>query len=85
MNGTRTCDQIYSTFVVSFSGGTMIASLIATDNDNTSPGDSGGPWSFGTIADGGHRGDQWIWFGWRNIFSRAALFPAALGVEVMTS
>jgi hypothetical protein len=84
VNGNRSCDRIYSTFVISFSGGSLIASLIATDNDNTSPGDSGGPWSFGTIADGGHRGDQWIWFGTRNVFTKAALFPAALGVEVMT-
>jgi hypothetical protein len=84
VNGTRSCDQIYSTFVISFSGGSLIASLIATDNDSTSPGDSGGPWSFGTIADGGHRGDQWIWFGTRNVFTKAGLFPAALGVAVMT-
>lgn len=83
MNGNRSCDQIYSTFVNSFSGLTLVSSLIATDNDSTSPGDSGGPWSFNTIADGGHRGDQWIWFGTRNVFTRAALFPAALGVEVM--
>ena len=77
------CDQIYSTFVVSWSNWSLVANLIATNNDNTSPGDSGGPWSFGTIADGGHRGDQWIWFGTRNIFTRAALFPTALGVAVM--
>jgi streptogrisin C len=84
INATRSCDQIYSTFVNSLSGLTLVSSLIATDTDNTSPGDSGGPWSFGTIADGGHRGDQWIWFGTRNVFTKADLFPAALGVEVMT-
>ena len=83
VNAVRSCDQIYSTFVVSWSNWSLVANLIATNNDNTSPGDSGGPWSFGTIADGGHRGDQWIWFGVRNIFTRAALFPTALGVAVM--
>ena len=83
VNAVRSCDQIYSTFVVSWSGFSLVANLLATNNDNTSPGDSGGPWSFGTIADGGHRGDQWIWFGTRNVFTKAALFPTALGVAVM--
>ena len=80
MQGTRSCDQIYSTSVSSNGAG----NLIATDDDSTVGGDSGGPWSFNTIADGIHKGDKWIWFGTRNVFSRAGNLPAALGVEVMT-
>ena len=38
----------------------------------------------GTEATGSHRGDQWIWFSYRNVFSVADLFPAALGVTVQT-
>jgi streptogrisin C len=80
MQGTRSCDQIYSTSVSSNSA----SNLIATDNDSTVGGDSGGPWSFNSIADGIHKGDKWIWFGTRNVFSRAGNLPVALGVEVMT-
>ena len=84
VQGTRSCDRIYSTSVSSTVNGRTASNLVATDNDNTVPGDSGGPWSFSTIADGIHRGDKWIWFGTRNVFSKADLLPAALGVEVMT-
>lgn len=80
MQGTRSCDRVYS---VSVSSGSS-SNLVAMDNDNTVNGDSGGPWSFGTIADGIHKGDKWIWFGTRNVFSKAAFLPAALGVEVLT-
>ena len=61
-------------------GGSFISSLVGMTEDNTIGGDSGGPWSYGTEAVGGHRGDQWIWFKYRNVFSVADLFPVALGV-----
>lgn len=80
MQNRRSCDKIYSTNVSSNGAG----NLIATDNDNTVGGDSGGPWSWNNIADGIHKGDKWIWFGTRNVFSKAGLLPVALGVEVMT-
>ena len=85
MQGTRTCDDVYSTFVTSytFSGG-LVSNLVAMDDDNTVGGDSGGPWSYGTEAVGGHRGDQWIWFGTRNVWSRAWRFDTAIDVEVLT-
>jgi hypothetical protein len=83
VQGTRNCDQVYSTLVNSFTSGGLVSSLVATDNDNTVAGDSGGPWSYSTTATGGHRGDQWIWFGTRNVFSRASLFPLAIGVAVL--
>ena len=73
MQSRRSCDRIYSTNVSSSGAG----NLIATDNDSTVGGDSGGPWSWNNIADGIHKGDKWIWFGTRNVFSKAALLPAA--------
>ncbi|MEM7325493.1 MAG: hypothetical protein AAF531_20570 [Actinomycetota bacterium] len=86
VQGTRSCDQIYSTNTsVKYSGFARMRNLIATDNDNTVPGDSGGPWSYSSIADGIHSGDKWIWFGTRNVFSRADNLPSALGVSVMTT
>lgn len=85
MQGTRSCDDVYSTFVNSFSfSGGLVSNLVAMDDDNTVGGDSGGPWSYGTEAVGGHRGDQWIWFGTRNVWSRAWLFDSAIDVEVLT-
>ncbi|MEL6893992.1 MAG: hypothetical protein AAFP84_20550, partial [Actinomycetota bacterium] len=85
MQAQRSCDQIYSTSVSSTVNGITASNLVATDNDNTVGGDSGGPWSYGSIADGIHKGDKWIWFGTRNVFSKADLLPAALGVAVMTT
>lgn len=86
MQSTRTCDQIYSTNTsVKYSGEPRMSNMVATDNDNTVPGDSGTNWSYSTIADGIHSGDKWIWFGTRNVFSKAGNMPNALGVSVMTS
>jgi hypothetical protein len=82
--GTRTCEQVYSTFVNSFSFSSgLVSSLVATDSGNATNGDSGGPVSLGTTAMGGLRGAQWIWFGSRNTFTRASLFPLAIGVAVL--
>ena len=83
--GTRTCDQVYSTFVTSltFSGG-LVSNLVAMEDLNAVPGDSGGPWSYSTEAVGSDRGSQWIWFKTRDVWSKAWLFDSAIDVEVMT-
>lgn len=83
--GTRTCDQVYLNAINSytFSGG-LVSNLVAMDDENAVGGDSGGPWSYSTEAVGGHRGEQWIWFGWRDVWSRAWLFDSAIGVDVLT-
>lgn len=84
MQGTRSCDDVYSTFATSStSGGGLVSNLVAMDGDNTVGGDSGGPWSYSTEAVGGHRGDQWIMFNTRNVWSRAWLFDSAIDVEVI--
>ena len=83
-SNNRECDEVYSDFVSAISGFRLISSLVGMTDDNTIGGDSGGPWSYGTEATGGHRGDQWIWFKWRNVFTPADLFPVALSVFVQT-
>jgi len=80
----RACDRIFSTFVTATTPAGTASSLYAMDNDNTIGGDSGGPWSFATIADGIHKGDITIDGGRRNVWSQVGLLPAALGVEVDT-
>ncbi len=80
----RACDRVFSTFVTVTVNGNTASFLIAMDNDNTIPGDSGGPWSFATIADGIHRGDVTLSGGRRNMWSQASLLPLALGVSVRT-
>jgi hypothetical protein len=83
--GTRTCDQVYSNFVNSFTfSGGLVSNLVAMDDEHAVGGDSGGPWSYSTEAVGVHRGEQWIWFVWRDTWSRAWLFDSAIGVEVLT-
>ena len=78
MQGTRTCDYVYSTSV-SQSGAKK---LVAMDNDNTVGGDSGGPYSYGSEASGIVKGAKVIWFKWRGTFSKANLLDEALGVVV---
>lgn len=89
VTSTRSCDQVYSTSVTQKGSlgacdGVKAKRLIAMDNDNTVPGDSGGPWSFGTEAAGIHKGNKWIWFGTRNTFTKASRLDEALGVRIRT-
>lgn len=78
----RTCDDVRSTLVTLFTNG-LASGLIGMDDMNAEPGDSGGPWSFGTEAAGSVVG--WYWnFGNHDCWSRAALYDDALGVEVLT-
>lgn len=80
----RACDDVYSNFVIATFNGTTHWFLMAMDGDNTVPGDSGGPWSFGTEADGIHKGDLTLGGGRRNIWTRADLLPTMLNVSVRT-
>ena len=83
VNGTRTCDQVYSDFVNALTSSGFASSLIATDDLHATNGDSGGPWSYGTEAAGLVKGSQWIWFKTRSTWSVADLLPVGLGVVVM--
>jgi hypothetical protein len=81
-SNSRSCDDVYSTFAVTFALGNLVSSLIAMRHDNTVGGDSGGTWSWGNTAAGVHQGDIWLPFRSRNVFSVADLLPLALGVTV---
>lgn len=83
-SNARACDTVYSSFVIATVSGSTHWFLMAMTTDNTIPGDSGGPWSFATIADGIHKGDITLGGGRRNMWSRADLLPYALGVSVRT-
>jgi hypothetical protein len=80
----RACDQVFSTFVTATTAAGTASSLYAMDGDHTIGGDSGGPWSFATIADGIHKGDIFLSGATRNMWSQVGLLPSALGVSVRT-
>mmetsp|Transcript_59943 Transcript_59943/g.147372 ORF Transcript_59943/g.147372 Transcript_59943/m.147372 type:complete len:461 (-) Transcript_59943:813-2195(-) len=85
MTGTRVCDQVYSTSTSqSGCGGRTSYRLVAMDDLNGVPGDSGGPWSWGTMAVGTVKGYKTIWFSKRATFTKATRFDNALGVWVRT-
>lgn len=95
MRSIRRCDRVRSTNVsVQYPGEPRMHNLIAMIGRMMIPGDSGGPWSyydkaFGivsgstTICDG-----RFLWWQTdchqRDVFSRASLLQAALGVTVLT-
>jgi hypothetical protein len=79
---TRTCDRVASTSVVLFTTG-LSWTLIGMDDMNGEPGDSGGPWSYGTEAVGTVVGWYWAPFGNHDAWSPAWLFDSALDVDVL--
>ena len=62
MQGTRTCDQVYSTYVVMLTSSGLASDLVAMDDSNSVGGDSGGPWSYSTEAAGIVKGSLWLPF-----------------------
>ena len=83
MQGTRTCDQVYSTYIATLTGVGLATNLVGMDDMNGIGGDSGGPWSYGTEAAGTVCGWIWVPFGNHDTWSKAWLFDSALGIEVM--
>ncbi|MEV6596630.1 hypothetical protein AB0M36_07135 [Actinoplanes sp. NPDC051346] len=75
----RACDQVYSTYVVTVT----VGSLVAMTTDHTTGGDSGGTWAFGTEGIGVHLGDYYTGGSWRNVYSLATNMYTALGVTVI--
>jgi hypothetical protein len=84
MQGTRTCDQVWSTFVAMLTWAGLASNLVGMDDNNVVPGESGGPWSYSTEAVGTVVGEIWLPFGWHDTFSRAWRFDTAVGVVVKT-
>lgn len=83
-SNVRTCDDVYSNYVVAAFAGPTHYFLMATDNNNVTFGDSGGPWSFSTEADGITKGFMTLGGSTRDVWMRASLFPIAISVNVIT-
>lgn len=84
MQGTRTCDQVYSTYVVMLTSSGLASDLVAMDDSNSIGGDSGGPWSYSTEAAGIVKGSLWLPFKNHDTWSKAWRFDEAIDVEVLT-
>jgi hypothetical protein len=79
----RTCDGVRSTYVAIFTTG-LASNLVGMDDNNALPGDSGGPWSYGTEAAGSVVGWYWVPFGNHDAWSRGWSYDNALDVEILT-
>jgi hypothetical protein len=80
----RNCDEVYSNSVIATFSGPTHFFLMANDNNFSSPGDSGGPISFGTEADGLNKGSMTLGGARRQVWVRGGLMPAAIGASIMT-
>lgn len=83
-SNVRTCDDVFSTFVIVTVNGFTNWNLMAMDGLSKIPGDSGGPWSFGTEADGLVKGMATLSGAQRDVWTRASLMPFGIGVSVRT-
>lgn len=78
----RTCDDVHSTYVTTFTA-SLAADLVGMSDRNAEGGDSGGPWSYGSEAAGSVVG--WYWsFGNHDSWNRAWTYDTSLNVEVIT-
>ena len=80
----RNCDEVYSNFVVATFNGPTHWFLMANDNNFSQPGDSGGPISWSTEADGLNKGSMTLGGSRRQVWVRASLMPIAIGASVRT-
>ena len=58
--------------------------LMANDNNFSAGGDSGGPISFGTEADGLNKGSMTLGGARRQVWVRGSLMPIAIGATIRT-
>jgi hypothetical protein len=76
----RNCERVVDDIVASCTlQGYLTEGMVRMDGVNTDFGDSGAGWSFNTRAYGSHVGVC----GWGSVFTRADVFPQALGVSVL--
>lgn len=80
----RNCDEVYDNFVIATFSGPQHWFLMANDNNFSAPGDSGGPISFGTEADGLNKGSMTLGGSSRQVWVRGSLMPIAIGAEIRT-
>jgi hypothetical protein len=88
MQKRRTCTQVYSIGVYAdyrSLGYPAVNNLVATTTDPTIGGDSGGPWSFNTIAYGVTSGGKILGGKWRATYSEMfwLQFPFNMDIELL--
>jgi hypothetical protein len=76
-------DHVYKKGVSNSFGGETYERLTAMHRVHGEPGDSGGPWYWGTTAIGIHHGYKWIPLFTRDLFSEAGRIDEALGVSIL--
>ena len=80
----RNCDEVYSNFVIATFSGPTHWFLMANDNNFSAPGDSGGPISWATEADGLNKGSMTLGGARRQVWVRGSLMPVAIGATIRT-
>jgi hypothetical protein len=80
----RNCDEVYNNFVIATFSGPTHWFLMANDNNFSAPGDSGGPISWATEADGLNKGSMTLGGSRRQIWVRGSLMPIAIGATIRT-
>jgi hypothetical protein len=81
-SGTRTCAHtvIANNVTATFTDGVTVSNLVRVTGDNSIGGDSGGPWSWGTIAWGVHSGSN----GTTSLFTPVQRVQSELNVTILT-
>lgn len=81
-SGTRTCAHtvIANNVTATFTDGVTVNNLVRVTGDNSIGGDSGGPWSWGTVAWGVHSGSN----GTTSLFTPIQRVQSELNVTILT-
>ena len=81
-SNTRTCnhDVISNNVTTTFTDGTTVSNLVRVSGDNSIGGDSGGPWSWGTVAWGVHSGSN----GSTSVFTPVQRAQSELNITIKT-
>ncbi len=81
-SNTRTCGHnvISNNVTVTFTDGVTVSNLVRVSGDNSIGGDSGGPWSWGTVAWGVHSGSNNI----DSFFTPIQKAQSELNVTILT-
>jgi hypothetical protein len=82
----RTCTTVNSTnLTLTFTDGVTVSRLVASTDNVSTGGDSGGPWTFNNTAYGVHVGAATIGGARRSLFTPADIIDDAIGMSVRTS
>jgi len=81
-SNTRTCSHtvISNNVSTTFTDGVTVSNLVRVTGDNSIGGDSGGPWSFGTVAWGVHSGSN----GTTSLFTPVQRAQSELNITILT-